>query len=55
MPLAHFRLRPGASQPSLRRPLHLHSRLFAGSVAVLLGVLATGAGAATAADTAAPA
>ena len=55
MPLAHFRLRPGASQPRLRRPLRLHSRLFAGSVAVLLGVLATGAGAASAADTAAPA
>ena len=47
MPLAHFRLRPGASQPRLRRPLRLHSRLFAGSVAVLLGVLATGAGAAS--------
>ena len=55
MPLAHFRLRPGASQPRPRRPLRLHSRLFAGTVAVLLGVLATGAGAATAADTAAPA
>ena len=55
MPLAHFRLRPGASQPRLRRPLRLHSRLFAGSVAVLLGVLATGAGAASAAETAAPA
>ncbi|KUM38114.1 adenylyl cyclase [Arthrobacter sp. EPSL27] len=55
MPLAHFRLRPGAPQPRLRRPLRLHSRLFAGSVAVLLGVLATGAGAATAAVPAAPA
>ncbi|HSO17320.1 MAG TPA: adenylyl cyclase, partial [Arthrobacter sp.] len=55
MPLAHFRLRPGVAQPRLRRPLRLHSRLFAGSVAVLLGVLATGAGAATAADASAPA
>ncbi|CAN7151924.1 adenylyl cyclase [Arthrobacter sp. LjRoot14] len=55
MPLAHFRLRPGAPQPRLRRPLRLHSRLFAGSVAVLLGALATGAGPATAAEAAAPA
>ncbi len=56
MPLAHFRLRPAALPPHLRRPSGLTGRLLAGTVAaVLLGVLATGTGSASAADVAAPA
>ncbi|MCB5272956.1 Exo-beta-1,3-glucanase [Arthrobacter sp. SO5] len=55
MPLAHFRLRPAALPPHLRRPSGPAGRLLAGTVAaVLLGVLATGTGAASAADVAAP-
>lgn len=54
MPLAHSGSRPGALEPRVRKPLHLYSRLFAGTVAVLLGVLATGGGVASAADVAVP-
>jgi len=55
MPLAHLRRHPAALPTSFPAPRHNQTRLLAGAVAVMLGVLGAGAGAASAANATAPA